>query len=182
MISVYSYSKALEIIELFSKNQIVELQIYSDTSLGEENAKYVFDYKTYEDFPESQHQTIRECFNEKSLQRVTQTVTLLNEFLVMMETDNVILFELRFDIQSHLFSSMKSYKRPFSDVSNADIGETYKDFIKRFEEFITLAGVHKLEIPGLCEKISTGKRPKINPITFGQLICKMKDVIIDANN
>lgn len=182
MISVYSYSKALEIIELFSKNQIIELQIYLDKSFGEENAKYVFDYKTYEDFPIERHQEIRDAFNEKSLQRVTQTMSLLNEFLIMMETDNVTLFELRFNIQNHLFSSMKAYKRPFSEISNADIGETYKDFIKRFEEFITSIGIHKLEIPGLCEKISTGKRQKVNPITFGQLINKMKDVIVDGNN
>ena len=45
MISVYSYDKACKLIELFTQNQIIALKIYLNDSLGEDNAKYVFDFK-----------------------------------------------------------------------------------------------------------------------------------------
>ena len=77
MISVYSYEKACNILDLFSKNQIIALRIYLDTSLGEENSKYVFDYKTYEDYPEDERVNIRSEFNEKNLQLIKNSIWIL---------------------------------------------------------------------------------------------------------
>lgn len=183
MISVYSYEKACNILDLFSKNQIIALRIYLDTSLGEENSKYVFDYKTYEDYPEDERINIRSEFNEKNLQLINQTMAKLNEFVSMMEVDNVSFFDLTFDILKKEFNYSKTYKKPLESIVEPDVDESYQEFITKFEKFITQNGIHKMNIPGLYEKSSgNGKQQrgaKYNPISFGQLICKLKDVIVD---
>ena len=164
--------------------QIITLKVYLDKSLGDENSKYVFDYTTYDDYDEEEHIKLRSLFNESTLQRLVQTVTVLNEFIIMMETDNVNLFELNFDIRTHLFSVFKSFKKPIEEIiGKSDTDETYKNFIEQFEKFITQAGVHKMEIPNIFYKYSeTGKRAKSSPLTFGQLINKLKDVVLDVND
>lgn len=183
MISVYSYEKACNILDLFSKNQIIALRIYLDTSLGEENSKYVFDYKTYEDYPEDERVNIRSEFNEKNLQLINQTMAKLNEFVSMMEVDNVSFFDLTFDILKKEFNYSKTYKKPLESIVEPNVDESYQEFITKFEKFITQNGIHKMNIPGLYEKNSgSGKQQrgaKYNPISFGQLICKLKDVIVD---
>lgn len=183
MISAYSYDKACNILDLFSKNQIIALRIYLDTSLGEENSKYVFDFKTYEDYPEEERVSIRSEFNEKNLQLINQTMSKLNEFISMMEIDNVSFFKLSFDIIKKEFNCSKIYKKPLEEIVEPNVDETYQEFITKLETFITQNGIHKMNIPGLYEKSSgTGKQQrgaKYNPISFGQLVCKLKDVIID---
>lgn len=186
MISVYSYDKACKLIELFTQNQIIALKIYLNDSLGEDNAKYVFDFKTYEDYPEEERISLRSHFNEKNLQILIGATEALNEFVSMMEVDNVIAFELSFDIVTKEFKYSRSYKKPIEEIIEPTVDESYHEFITKFEKFVTQNGIHKMNIPGLLEKNpnSTAKRGngKYNPITFGQLICKLKDVIIDNGN
>lgn len=184
MILVYSYDKACNIIDLFTQNQIIALKIYLDTSLGEENAKYVFDYKTYEDYPEEERISIRSQFNEKNLQLLTQTVKALNEFVTMMEINNVSSFELNFDIITKEYECMKSYKKQLNEIVEPSVDESYQEFITKFEKFITQNGIHKMNIPGIFEKSNGSKQRggKYSLITFGQLICKLKDVIVDNGN
>ena len=184
MISVYSYDKACKIIELFTQNQIIALKIYRNTSLGEDNAKYVFDFKTFEDYPEEERMSIRSEFNEKNLQLISQTTSKLNEFVGMMEIDNVEFFELTFDILKKKFNYSKSYKKPLNQVIESNVDESYKEFIAKFEKFITQNGIHKMNIPGLYEKTSGGKQrgAKYNLVSFGQLVNKLKDVIVDDGN
>lgn len=182
MISVYSYDKACNILDLFAQNQIIALRIYLNTSLGEDNAKYVFDFKTYEDYPEEERIAIRSEFNEKNLQLVNQTVSALNEFISMMEIDNVDFFDLSFNILKKEFNYSKSYKKPLKEVVEPSINESYQEFITKFEKFVTQNGIHKMNVPELFEKkAGTGKQRGVKycPINFGQLICKLKDVLID---
>ena len=188
MIFTYNFEQACKLIELFTQNQIITLKIYLDTSLGEENAKYVFDYKTYEDYPAEEHINIRSKFNEKNLQIITQAVSKLNEFVSMMEINNVNTFKLSFDILNKELVCSKSYKKPLKDISAPNVNESYNEFINDFEKFLTLNGIHKMNVPGLFEKTSgnntgTNNRQrngvKYAPITFGQLVYKLKDVIID---
>lgn len=181
MILVYSYDKACNVLDLFTQNQIIALRIYKDISLGKDNAKYVFDYKTYEDYPEEERISIRSEFNEKNLQLINQTISKLNEFISMMEIDNVDFFDLSFDILKKEFTHSKSYKKPLNEIMEPNIDESYQEFITKFEKFVTQNGIHKMNILGLYEKNSgSNKRgAKYNPISFGQLICKLKDVIID---
>lgn len=181
MVLVYSYEKACNILELFNQNKIVSLRIYLNNSLGKENAKYVFDFKTYEDYPEEEHIKIRSEFNEKNLQMLNQAVAKVNEFITMMEVDNVVLFDLTFDILKKEFSCSKAYKKAIKEVEGTEQTESYSDFINKLEKYITQNGIHKINIPGLYEKIpGSGKRGvKYNPVSFGELICKLKDVITD---
>ena len=185
MILVYSYDKACKILDLFSANQIIALKIYLDSSLGKDKAKYVFDYKTYEDYPAEEVINIRSYFNEKNLQIVTQATKMLNEFVTMMELNNVDSFGLDFNIITKEFNYFKSYKKQSDKIETPNKNESYQEFIIKFEKFITQNGVHKINIPGLYEKNSGGKQQrgaKYNPINFGQLISKLKDVIVDDGN
>lgn len=184
MILVYSYDKACNVIDLFTQNQIIALKIYLDTSFGEENAKYIFDYKTYEDYPEEEHINIRSYFNEKNLQLLTQTANTLNEFVTMMEVNNVSSFEFSFDIATKEYKCMKSYKKPLKEIVEPNVDESYQEFITKFEKFVTRNGINKMNIPELFEKNNgTGKRGgKYSPVTFGKLVCKLKDVIVDNGN
>lgn len=185
MILVYSYDKACKLLDLFAQNQIITLRIYSSTIGDDEQYKrYVFDFKTYEDYPEEERISIRSEFNEKNLQLINQAVSKLNEFISMMEIDNVNFFDLSFNILTKEFNYSKSYKRPLSDIMQPSIDESYQEFITKLEKFITQNGIHKMNVPELYEKTSgTGKRgAKYSPISFGQLVCKLKDVIIDNGN
>ena len=185
MISVYSYDKACKLLELFAQNQVIALKVYLDTSLGEENAKYVFDFKTFEDYPIEEHIKIRSEFNEKNLQFIIQAVSKLNEFISMMEINNVNSFSMSFDILKKELICSKAYKKPLKDVSNINTEESYNEFVNMFEKFITQSGIHKMNVPGLYEKSSGNAKQrgiKYSPINFGQLICKLKDVIIDNGN
>lgn len=184
MISVYSYDKACFILDLFTQNQIIALKIYLDTSLGEDNKRYVFDFKTYEDYPKEERVEIRSHFNEKNLQILTQATKALNEFVAMMEIDNVDFFELEFNIITKDFKYLRTYKKPIDEITKPTVEESYQEFIAKFEKFITQNGIHKMNVSGLYEKTSgNGKRGvKYNPVSFGQLICKLKDVIVDNGN
>ena len=184
MVSVYSYDKALEILDLFVRNQIIELNIYPSNFYDEDNYVIVFDYKTLEDYTEEEKINIRSEFNEKKLQLVNQTLFILNEFVSMMEIDNVEHFRLSFNILKNTFHYSKKYKKPLKSIEKIDVNETYQEFINNFEKFLTQNGVHKMNVPGLLQKTSSGKQRGIKntPITFGQLVCKLKDVIIDNGN
>lgn len=182
MILVYSYDKACNILDLFSQSQIIALKIYRDTSLGEENAKYVFDFKTFEDYPEDERMAIRSEFNEKNLRLINQAIAKLNEFISMKEIDNINFFEMSFNLLKKEFVCSKVYKKSLEEVQNSNTEETYKEFINTFEKFITQNGIHKMNIPGIFEKGSGNNKQrgvKYNPMNFGQLICKLKDVVID---
>lgn len=181
MISIYSYDKACKVLDLFTQNQIITLKIYLDTSLGEENSKYVFDYKTYEDYPEKERIDIRSEFNEKNLQLINQTLSKLNEFISMMEIDNVEFFELSFDILRKELNHSQIYKKPLNEIIESNVDESYQEFITKFEQFVTQNGIHKMNVLGLYEKTSGNSKrgAKYNTINFGQLVCKLKDVIID---
>lgn len=184
MVSVYSYDKALEILDMFTRNQIVELKVYPSSFHDDENKiVMVFDYKTLEDYTEEERINIRSEFNEKKLQLINQTLFRLNEFISMMEANNVEYFRLIFNILTNVFHCSKKYIKPLKEIEETNIKESYKDFINDFEKFITKSGIHKMNVPGLYEKV-TGKQRgnKHLPINFGQLVCKLKDVIIDDNN
>lgn len=181
MISVYSYDNACKVIDLFSKNQIVALKIYQDDSLGKENAKYVFDFKTLEDYPEEERVELRSRFNEKNLSSFVKATSALTTFVSMMEIDNVVFFNMNFEI-GKVFSCTKSFgKKEIEEPSD----ESYEDFINRFEKYVTKAGIHKMNIPDLFVKNtapsnSKQRNPKYVTITFGQLINKLKDVNLDG--
>lgn len=184
MILVYSYEKACKVLDLINNNQVIALKIYLNKSLGEENQKYVIDFKTYEDYPQEERLSIRSHFNEKNLQLITKTISKVNEFISMMEIDNVEFFDLSFDLLKKELNYSKSYKKPSSTVE-PDNNESYIDFINKFEMFITKNGIHKIDVPGLFEKTSGNNKQRGNKykqISFGQLICKLKDVIIDNEN
>ena len=185
MISVYSYDKACNILNLLTQNQIIALKIYLDTSLGNDNAKYVFDFKTFEDYPEEERIKIRAEFNEKNLQIANNVVSKVSEFISMKEIDNIDFFELTFDLLKKELKCSKSYKKKVEEIENSNVEETCKEFIDKFEKFITQNGIHKMNVPGLFEKSSGNNKQrgvKYAPINFGQLICKLKDVIIDNGN
>lgn len=185
MILVYNYDKACKILDLIFQNQVIMLKIYLDSSLDKDNPKYIMDYKTYEDYPEEERINIRSEFNEKNLQLVSQVIKNLNEFVSMMETDNVNFFELSFNIIEKEFTCSKSYKKSLEEIEESNIDESYHKFINEFEKFVTRNGIHKMNVPELYNKTSggNGKRStKYVPINFGQLICKLKDVIIDNGN
>lgn len=183
MVSVYSYDKALEIVDLFTHNQITELKIYPTVVYEEGKTVIVFDYKTLEDYTEEERISIRSEFNEKKLQLVNQTLFRINEFISMMEADNVEYFRLSFDILKNIFNYSKVYKKPLENIEKTNVSESYQNYINDFEKFLTQNGIHKMNVPGLLQKTSVGKRGVKNiPITFGQLVCKLKDVIIDNDN
>lgn len=178
MILVYDYKNALNILKLFTENKIVTLKIYLDNSLGTES-NYIFDYTSIEDYPEEFVQ-IRAMFNEKTIQLMVQATQVLNEFVTMKETGNVNLFDFDFDIRKTSLNYHRAYKKPISDVLNIDKDNVYQEFVSKFESFLTTNGIHNMTFPDVYMKTKGTKqqRAKYIPITFGELLLKMKDVMI----
>jgi len=177
MITVYSYDNARNILDLFSKNQVVALKIYQDDSFGD----YVFDFNTLEDYPEEEQAELRLRFNEKNLSAFVKATKALNDFIAMKEIDNVQFFNMKFEI-GEVFSCTKSFGEKETEEPS---DENYEDFINKFEKYVTKAGAFKMNIPELFVKNtapSNGKQrnAKYVTITFGQLINKLKDVNLDA--
>lgn len=184
MISVYSYENACKVLDLFVNNQIIALKIYLNESLGKENAKYVFDFKTFEDYPQEEHVHLRSLFNEKNFNSIVKATKNLNDFITMMEIDNVKHYSFEYEIGKTL-KETKVLKKTPEEIYMPDMNTSYQNFISSFEKFVIQSGVYKMEIPGLFEKSSnTGKQRgnKYAQVSFEHLINKMKDVILDDNS
>lgn len=181
MILVYNYENACKVVDLFSKNQIIALKIYQDESLGKENANFVFDFKTFEDYPEEEHTELRSRFNEKNLSSFVKATSALTTFVSMMEIENVLFFNMNFEI-GKVFSCTKAFgEKEVEEPSD----EAYEEFINRFEKYVTKAGIYKMNIPAIFVKNTNPsntkqRNPKYVTATFGQLINILKDVNLDG--
>lgn len=181
MILVYDYNNAMNILKLFTEGNIVTLKIYLDNSLGTESA-YVLNYTSIEDYPEEERVQIRSMFNEKTIQLTVQATQVLNEFVTMKETGNVNFFDFEFDIKNTTLLYHRSYKKTLKEISNVgNEEETYQTFVSKFESFLTVNGIHNMTFPGVYQKApgsAKQQRVKYNPMTFGEVLLKMKDVMI----
>lgn len=178
MILPYSYTNAKDVIEMFSKNQIVELKVY----VSDDN--YIFEFKTLDEYPEEERNKIKVRFNKDNLQLFMNTLKELNEFASMMEIDNVVSFELGFNIVTKKYNHSKQYRKPLDSIENEGVKPepelTYKDFVDRFEDLITKYGAGESNVPGIYEKVQNSKQKKFNVITFKQLISRMREVNLDV--
>lgn len=179
MVMTYNLNRANDLIELFDNSNIVALKVYLDSSLGEENESYIFDFKTIEDYPENKRIEIRSLFNDKNLHKLSQVSKILKEFVFMKEADNVNLFELSFDIMTNEFKVQKSYKQtmPIGHVTGSR--ETYQETLATLNGYIASKDKLSLIIPEVYEKIPTNGRAKYIKLTIEDLLNKLKEVKID---
>lgn len=180
MILPYTYTNAKDVIELFTKNQIPTLKIEKESN----SDNYYFEFKTVNEYPEEERNAIKACFNKSNLQTFMNTLKELNDFVSMMETNNVLSFNLHFDITTGKYKRSKWYGKDIGSIENEgtkpETELTYKELVDRFEELVTKYGAGESNIPGIYEKVLNGKQKKFNQITFKQLINKMREVNLDA--
>ena len=55
----------------------------------------------------------------------------LNEFISMMEVDNVSFFDLTFNILKKEFNYSKTYKKPLESIVEPSVDESYHEFITK---------------------------------------------------
>lgn len=183
MVMTYDYYRATSVISLLNSNQIISLKIYYDDSLGEDKATYVLDYKTIGDYPEESRQQLLANFNEKTLSLCITVVSTLSEFITMKELDFVNSFDLTFDITTSTFECHRNYTKSYDEVRTDGVNnDTYQALVNKFESFITGNGIYNKTIPGVYKQTTGTKqqKTKYSLMTFGEMLSKMKDVTLNA--
>ncbi len=175
MILVYNYEKAMHVIDLFNKNQIVTIKVCKSDSID----NFIFEYSTVEEYEDKD--LIAKQFSKNTVLNTRIAVlTLLNEFVLMMSIKKVSNFNLKFDLMTNEIEWIKSY----NVTSEAIAPENRLEVILfELEDQISRLGLGKLEISEVYEKANIeGKKAKYNPITFEDLISKLRKIAAGVDN